>query len=197
MPTTSRNDLGFSFLEDLPVTRAAAEFARQRHGPQRRDSDGALFIVHPLEVASELQRCGYSDHVIAAAVLHDVLENTGTTPTDLQARFGSEICKLVALVSDDPAINNDEAQKDDTRDRVRAAGGDALVIYAADKISKVRELRVLAARGLPQPDAKTKLNRHQKSLHMLEQTVPDSRLIQLLRFELDALQQLPPEPKQD
>ena len=117
----AKGDLHFTFLDDLPLTSAAAEFARRRHVAQHRDSDGAPFIVHPLEVAFELHRSGYPDHVIAAAVLHDVLEDTDTDQPELQLRFGPEVCELVALVSDDPAIADEEERKDDIRDRsVRA-----------------------------------------------------------------------------
>jgi (p)ppGpp synthase/HD superfamily hydrolase len=187
-------DLDLDFLQDLPLTRAAAKFAGERHGRQRRQGDRAPFIVHPLEVAAELHRCGYPDHVIAAAVLHDVLEDTNATRIELQAQFGTHVSELVALVSDDPSTDDEEAQKADTRERVSRAGDEALAIYSADKISKVRELRTLKARGLPHTEAEIKLRRYQKSLAMLEQTIPHSSLVELLRFELQTLERLPPEP---
>jgi hypothetical protein len=51
----------------------------------------------------------------------------------------------------------------------------------------------MTAHGLPQNEAETKLRRHQRSLHMLEQTIPQNALVEQLRFEVEALQQLPPE----
>jgi (p)ppGpp synthase/HD superfamily hydrolase len=104
--------------------------------------------LHPLEVASMLARSGCPDHVIAAAVLHDVLEDTDAERSELRARLGPEVADLVALVSDDPTIDGEEQRKDDVRERVRRAGANALVVYAADKVSKVRELRMLIAAGL-------------------------------------------------
>lgn len=190
-------ELNLSFLRGLPVTREAVQFARDRHGCQHREADGSPFILHPLEVASQLQRSGYPDHVIAAAVLHDVLEDTPVGATELQSRFGDGIAELVALVSDDPTITDAQAQKDDTRERVRNADGDAQVIYAADKVSKVRELRTLTARGLARGDAETKLRHYRECLQMLEQTMPENALVEQLRFELEALEQLPPEPGRD
>ena len=190
-------ELDLSFLRDLPLTREAARFARDRHGSQHREADGSPFILHPLEVASQLQRSGYPDHVVAAAVLHDVLEDTPAEETELRSRFGEEITELIALVSDDPTINDDDARKEDTRERVRNADGHALVIYAADKISKVRELRTLTARGLARGEAETKLRRYLACLEMLERTIPEDALVHQLRFELEALQQLPPEPAPD
>jgi (p)ppGpp synthase/HD superfamily hydrolase len=182
----------FGFVQDLPLTRAGIAFAQEQHGRQRRPADGAPFLLHPLEVASMLARSGYPDHVIAAAVLHDVLEDTDAERSELRARLGSEIADLVALVSDDPTIDDEEQRKDDVRHRVRRAGANALVVYAADKVSKVRELRMLIAAGLDEEAATVKLTRYRKSLAMLEQAIPASGLVDLLRFEVEALETLPP-----
>lgn len=73
-PSTMSSRLHFHFAEHLPMTQRALGFARSRHGDQHRDGDGAVFVVHPAEVASLLARLGYSDDVVAA-VLHDVLED--------------------------------------------------------------------------------------------------------------------------
>jgi len=96
-------------------------------------------------------------------------------------------------VSDDPSIANPEDQKDDVRERVRKAGGYAPAVYAADKISKVRELRTMIARGVGGDEVRVKRERYRKSLAMLEEAIPGSRLVELLRFELEALDKLPPE----
>jgi (p)ppGpp synthase/HD superfamily hydrolase len=183
-----------SFVQALPLTRAAIEYARSRHGDQRRAADGAPFLVHLVEVASLLERSGYPDHVVSAAVLHDVLEDTDTDAAELEGRFGSEVCELVAVVSDDPAIPDEEARKDEVRERVRRAGGYAPAVYAADKISKVRELRIMIARGLDEDEARIRLQRYRRSVEMLQDSLPDSQLVQTLRFELEALETLPPEP---
>lgn len=183
---------GLSFARELPLTRAALDFADSRHAGQRRLADGAPFLVHPVEVASLLGREGYPDHVVAAAVLHDVLEDTATERSELAERFGPAVSDLVARVSDDPAIPDEEARKDDVRDRVRLAGGDSLAVYAADKVSKVRELRYLIAGGLENGEVDSKLRRHRRSLEMLDGALPDSRIVDMLRFELESLEALPP-----
>ena len=89
------SQLHFHFAENLPNTQRALGFARSRHADQHRSRDGAVFLVHPAEVASLLARLGYPDDVVAAAVLHDVLEDTDAELTDLRARFGPRVAELL------------------------------------------------------------------------------------------------------
>jgi (p)ppGpp synthase/HD superfamily hydrolase len=190
-----RDASDLSFLRDSPLAVAATRFAQEQHAGQRREADRASFMLHPLEVASLLELARYPDHVIAAAILHDVLEDTDAERAELESRFGREVADLVAAVSDDPSIPEEEERKAEVRERVREAGGYAAVVFAADKISKVRELRALIAGGLPPDEAAVKLRRYWEALEMLEQAMPGSRLVELLRFELEAMERLPPRPQ--
>jgi (p)ppGpp synthase/HD superfamily hydrolase len=98
--------------------------------------------------------------VVAAAMPHDVLEDTDAERSELEARFAPEVAELVALVSDAPLIADEGQRKDEVRERVRRADGYALVVYAADKVSKVRELRILIATGRDPATAIVKLRRY-------------------------------------
>ena len=182
-----------SFADDLPLTQAALEFAEVHHALQLRVTDRAPFLIHPIEVAALLARERYPDRVVAAAVLHDVLETTDVGQDELEDRFGAQVSDLVAAVSDDMAISDEGARKDELRERVRRGGSDALAVYAADKISRVRELRYMLAEDLTRDEAERKLGRHRESLRMLEQEIPRSRLVEILRFELESLDALPPQ----
>lgn len=193
MPPDFDGGTELSFARELPLTKEAIAFAQARHVGQRRAADGAPFVLHPLEVAALLESSGCPDHVVAAAVLHDVLEDTDAERSELEARFGLEVAELVALVSDDPSIGDIEQRKDEVRERVRRADGNAFVVYAADKVSKVRELRILIATGLDRAAAMVRLRRYRKSLDMLEQAIPANWLVEVLRFELEALEALPPD----
>lgn len=92
----------------------------------------------------------------------------------------------------DPSVSDEDERRDDVRERVRRAGGYAPAVYAADKVSKVRELRALIASGLDADEAESKRRHYAKCLEMLEEVIPASRLVELLRFELEALKELPP-----
>jgi (p)ppGpp synthase/HD superfamily hydrolase len=129
---------------DGAMIRAAFGFAAARHACQYREIDGAGFIVHPIEVGRLLRGDGQPDHVVAAGLLHDVLEKTATSPLELELEFGTRVAQLVAAVSDDPSLKEYEERKRELRDRVERSGSETRAIYAADKIAKVRELGLLS-----------------------------------------------------
>ena len=89
-----------SFVDDLPLTRRALEFAAARHGGQERDADRAPFILHPLEVAHLLHGRDCPDEVVAAGVLHDTVEDAQVAVEELRVHFGERIAALVGAVTE-------------------------------------------------------------------------------------------------
>ncbi len=171
----------------LPMAQAALRFARARHAGQRRETDDAPFIDHPIEVAWLLRRDGQPDEVIAAGLLHDVLEKTATTSAELRRRFGARITRLVESVSDDPSIRDYQPRKRDLRDRIAQAGPDTHAVFAADKIAKVRELARLPAQQLNEPQNRAKLTHYRASGNMLRRAAGQLALVDLLDAELNRL----------
>ena len=142
-----------TFVRGLPLTREALAAAGQLHEGQRRDVDGAPFVIHPLEVASLLYNMGHPDVVIAAGVLHDAVEDTAAEVTDLERHFGGEIAALVEAMTEEPDVDDYAERKARLRRQIAEAGPEATAIYAADKVTKVRELRAHAARDAEVLDA--------------------------------------------
>jgi len=188
--TLARRGTRPDFARHLPRTRAALEFADERHAGQRRESDDAPFVTHPIEVATLLHYAGYPDHVIAAGVLHDVIENTDTKPDDIAKRFGSKVALLVTAVTENPAIGDVAERKAALRFQVAQAGEDAAAVFAADKISKTRELRLRAGRGELDRAGRAKLAHYEASLEMLSELIPGHKLVDQLRSELEAVEEL-------
>jgi len=96
---------------------AALAYAVRVHAGQRREVDGAPFVLHALEVGSLLYRDHAPDHVIAAGILHDTIEKTDADADDLEARFGRPIATLVCAVSEDDRIPDYEQRKAALRSR--------------------------------------------------------------------------------
>ena len=86
----------------------ALQFASNKHRKQRRkDADASPYINHPIAVANLLATTGEVSDIatLTAAVLHDTIEDTETTPEELEAQFGAEVRRLVAEVTDDKSLD--------------------------------------------------------------------------------------------
>ena len=184
---TARPQRAAGQFAGLPMAQAALRFARARHAGQRREVDHAAFIAHPIEVGCLLRRDGQPDEIIAAGLLHDVLEKTATTSAELQRRFGPHIARLVESVSDDPSIGDYESRKRELRDRVARGDSNTCAIFAADKISKVRELAKLPARRLGETKVRAELAHYRASLEMLRRVDGEVSLVDCLDAELKLL----------
>jgi|1185.fasta_scaffold119269_1 (p)ppGpp synthase/HD superfamily hydrolase len=183
------------FVQSRPVLRAALEWAAQLHASQLRDVDQAPFILHPLEVAALLASRGFDEEVVAAGLLHDVVENSEADVDEVRGRFGDRIADAVSAVSEDPAIAEYDARKAALRAQVAAAGPDTHAVYAADKITKARELRAQAAHAessLEDPALRRRLEHYEESLATLREVAGGLSIVEALAFELWALRALPP-----
>jgi guanosine-3',5'-bis(diphosphate) 3'-pyrophosphohydrolase len=135
------------------ISRALAKATEAHAGQIRNGSGGLPYIEHPRMVAATLAERGYPDEVLAAALLHDVVEDSDTTVEDLRAKFGEEIAALVAALSDDESIESYRERKDEHRGRVVEADGDALAIYGADKLTNMTTLAAaIEAEGIKVAD---------------------------------------------
>lgn len=168
-------------ITGLLRTRAAFAYAEERHAGQRRKVDGTPFITHPIEVALLLLDAGASDHVIAAGVLHDTIEKTGADSADLRRRFGARTAALVAAVTEDKQIRGYATRKAALRRQVEAAGREAMLVFAADKVSKVREL---SGKSSPPRPSQRHMTHYRRCLELLERLLGDSPLVAQLRIEL-------------
>ena len=144
LPDPARID---AVAERAPTVRDALDTARRAHAGQVRNGSGGMpYIEHPRTVAALLDQHGYGEQVLAAALLHDVVEDSETTLEELREQFGEPIAGLVATLSDDESIDDYAERKREHRGRVAAADGEALAIYGADKLTNATTLRAAHAR---------------------------------------------------
>lgn len=135
--------------ERSPLVRTALAKARDAHAGQVRNGSGGMpYVEHPIAVAARLEEQGYRDEVLAAALLHDVIEDSETTLDELRELFGEEVAGMVGALTDDESIDSYRERKAEHRQRVAAAPAEALAIYGADKLTNVSTLRdAYAAEG--------------------------------------------------
>ncbi len=131
-------------ISDITLVLGAAEFAAHKHrNQQRKGSSHRPYIGHCIEVARIIAEVGKVDdaNVLAAALLHDTVEDTDTTREELRAEFGPIIDDLVAEVTDDKLLTS-QMRKDAQVSHAPHLSAGAKVIKLADKISNVREIGV-------------------------------------------------------
>jgi guanosine-3',5'-bis(diphosphate) 3'-pyrophosphohydrolase len=133
-----------------PFIRAVA-FAAEKHRHQRRkDAQCSPYINHPLELADVLaSEGGVTDlDVLMAAVLHDTVEDTETTPAELAARFGERIAGIVMEVTDDKALPKDTRKRLQVEHAPRLSP-EARLVKLADKICNLRDILASPPSGWP------------------------------------------------
>lgn len=129
-------------ISELAQLLSAIQFAAHKHQTQRRkDVDASPYINHPIEVATILAtRGGVTDlPTLIAAVLHDTIEDTQTTPEELEARFGPEVRSLVLEVTDDKRLPKLERKRLQI-EHAPLRSPKAKLIKLGDKIANVRDV---------------------------------------------------------
>jgi (p)ppGpp synthase/HD superfamily hydrolase len=174
----------------------ALEMAEKAHAGQTRNGSGGMaYIHHPVAVAELLAQHGFDESTVAAALLHDVVEDSEMSIEDIAAAFGQRVADLVAALTEDKSIEPFERRKEAHRRHVAEVGGDSLAIYAADKLSNIRVLRrALASEGesageeFEAPlDVKERV--WEEDLEMLRRRAPDLPFVDDLAAELAKLRE--------
>lgn len=173
-----------AFVESSELLARAFDYAYAAHeGPA---STGKTEISHPVAVAEILAEAGFSEQVTAAALLHDVLEDTGREGEELSGGFPAEVGRLVEVMTEDPSIDDYAERKAEHRGRVLAAGDLPASIYLADKLARARRYR---ADG--EPVAAQRLAHYRTTLASFAEADPALPFLEELSEELPRLEAEP------
>jgi (p)ppGpp synthase/HD superfamily hydrolase len=181
------------FIGDSGLLDRAFELAARAHSGQRR-RDGGPLLDHPVEVARRLHEAGFPEPVLAAGLLHDVVEDADVRIGEVVEAFGIEVGELVAALTEDPSIEDWGARKRALREQVAAAGRDATAIYVADKISNVGDLGRLYTRIGERAGEQYAVPLDQRigiwreDMAMAQRSAPELDSVGELGAELDALE---------
>ncbi len=130
----------------MTILDKAIVFAAEAHSGACRKGSKVPYILHPLEAASIAATMTDDLEVLAAAVLHDVVEDTPHTLEELRERFGDRIASFVAAETEDkrpelPAEETWRLRKQETIDRLRREKRlEVKIIVMGDKLSNLRAL---------------------------------------------------------
>jgi guanosine-3',5'-bis(diphosphate) 3'-pyrophosphohydrolase len=128
--------------DDISLVLKAFKFAARKHEHQRRKNEWASpYINHLITVSEILWQVGHvrDMNTMAAAILHDTLEDTDTSMEELEKTFGEKICSIIDEVTDDKSLPKQERK----RRQVELAGSASLEarhVKLADKIANVQDI---------------------------------------------------------
>jgi guanosine-3',5'-bis(diphosphate) 3'-pyrophosphohydrolase len=128
--------------EGVGLILKAMTFAATRHRMQKRkDAEESPYINHPIALADVLWHQGEVrvPEVIAAALLHDTIEDTKTTRAELQREFGKEVAGIVAEVTDDKRLPKEQRKRLQIEHAAQLSDG-ARLVKLADKICNLTDI---------------------------------------------------------
>ena len=130
---------------DTALLDRAIVFALRAHAGTERRGKGFPYIVHPLEAVTIVATMTSDQELLAAAALHDTVEDTDVTIDQIRAEFGDRIASLVAADSDIPVqdMNAEDSwyvRKQAAIDRIAASSHDAKIVAMGDKLSNMRAI---------------------------------------------------------
>ena len=130
----------------------AARFALEAHAGQRRKRSDIPAVLHAMEVAAICATLTSDEEVLAAALLHDTVEDTSVTIDDISREFGPRVTALVAAETEDKRPGQPPAQtwrvrKEESLAELAAADDDGVaMVWLGDKLSNMRSFVILHRR---------------------------------------------------
>ena len=125
---------------DTEFLDRAIEFAVRAHAGTERRGKGFPYVVHPLEAMAIVSTITSDQEILAAAALHDTVEDTDVTIDDIRTQFGERVANLVRIesVGDDEGTWHERKQK--AIDLIADAPRDAKIVAMGDKLSNMRAI---------------------------------------------------------
>ena len=123
----------------------ALRLAARAHRGQMRKTGGVPYVTHPVHVSVILARYGFSEEVMAAAVLHDVVEDQEVTLDEIEDRFGARVAEIVDVLTEQKLDEEGkrrswEIRKQEAVAHMRHASEEAAAVKMADTIHNARSI---------------------------------------------------------
>ena len=155
-------------MKELGIVEKATVYAARCHSGQLRKGAGVPYILHLMETAAIVSTMTADCNIIAAAMLHDVLEDTGAAPEEIAELFGETVAALVSAESENKRLDRPKSEtwairKQETLDRLAAANEMTKMIAMGDKLSNLRSMHrdiLVMGDGLWQ-----RFNQHDPKMH--------------------------------
>lgn len=121
------------------IDRAIMYAALAHKDQMRKTNDGLPYISHPVSVGFILQSAGFDEDTIIAGILHDTIEDTGKSASEIEDVFGKRVRKIVEGVSENKSLAWEE-RKESYAEKVFVGDNSIKAVSAADKIQNISSL---------------------------------------------------------
>ncbi|WP_017473819.1 HD domain-containing protein [Amphibacillus jilinensis] len=118
----------------------AISYAATKHDGQQRKVDHTPYIAHPYRVAMLLKEHGCDVNIVIAGLLHDIVEDTSGTFTEIKNLFGEEITELVRYVTEEDKKLKWEERKQNSINKIEQAPFHVKLLVCADKIDNLQSM---------------------------------------------------------
>ena len=130
----------------MELVSEAIAFSTKAHDGMRRRKGASPYVLHPMEVGAIVGTMTDSQEVIAAGVLHDVVEDAGITIEEIGRRFGDRVMELVASETENkreelPPEETWRIRKEESLEKLKNTDDmDVLILWIGDKLSNIRAI---------------------------------------------------------
>ncbi len=121
------------------LAEKALDIAIKAHDGQKRKTDGSPYIIHPMMVAAKLAKFDLPEAVIAAALIHDVLEDTDFPEAKLRQELGDEVVDIILPLTEDKSLEWED-RKEKYIEAVKNSSSETKAISIADKIHNLETI---------------------------------------------------------
>jgi len=118
----------------------AIEAAVKAHQKQKRKGTRIAYITHPFAVGIILAKAGCSDKVVAAGILHDLIEDARSKPSRIREEFGEKVAFIVEKCTEPDKRRSWRKRKQHTLDALKEAGLEVKFVTCADKLHNIRTI---------------------------------------------------------
>ena len=182
-----------AWIAESTLLEHAYELAESAHRSQTRATDGRPFLTHVTEVAALLHEAGFEEELVAVGLLHDSVERGSLSEEELRSEVDERIAAQVMTLSEDPEIEDFDERKAALRAQVAAAGGGAMTVFAADKLSDILGLRrgiEAFGQGVEErmgTSLESMESHYRESVEVIAKARPGSSFLPVLRVEIERL----------
>lgn len=174
-----------NFINGKELIKKAEDFAVKKHHGQTRKFTGEPYVIHPKQVSDLVAQYGGSPEMIAAAWLHDVVEDCGVKIKKIREKFGDKVAKLVEELTLPPYADKGGKKSDYIAKKMETMSSDGLTIKLCDRLNNVSDFETAHPKFVSKYAPKTKFIMDSLEDSGRPLTAKQEKLVQAIRKKIE------------